>query len=177
MPSLSKSHELAGQAIVALAGRTVSVAESLTGGLISAAITEIPGASSVFRGAVISYATDIKVSVLHVDEQLIARGGVVQAQVALEMAIGVCQSLDTDFGLAVTGVAGPAAQDGVRPGTVFLAVVQRGGTGSILRSMIQELMISTDGVAPDAARAYIRNQTVENALELLNSMASEAVSE
>jgi len=170
-------HDLASQTLVAIGDQTLSVAESLTGGLISAALTEVPGASHSFRGAIVSYATDLKVSMLGVDGDLIAAGGAVQAQVALEMAHGVCQKLKTHFGLAVTGVAGPSKQDGCAPGIVFVAVVKCTDTGQVSQSIVRSLSLDVGEVAVQLQRAYIRNYTVEYALNLLKSVASGQVTE
>jgi nicotinamide-nucleotide amidase len=103
-------------------GQTVAVAESLTGGLVCAALVEVPGASAVVRGAVVSYATDLKHRLLDVDAGLLARNGPVDPDVAAQMALGVRERLGADWGLATTGVAGPDSQDGVAPGRVYLAV-------------------------------------------------------
>jgi nicotinamide-nucleotide amidase len=169
--------DLATQTLVVLGDRTLSVAESLTGGLISAVLTEVPGASHSFRGAVVSYASDLKISILGVDADVIATGGAVQARVALEMARGVCAHLKTNFGLAATGVAGPAPQDGRAPGTVFVAVVECSGNGEITGSIVRSLVINVDAVAMQLQRAYIRNYTVEYGLNLLKLMASGQVTE
>ena len=93
--------------VIALDGHTVATAESITGGAVGATITSIPGASKSFRGGVVAYASDLKSSILGVPEQLIESGGAVQAEVALAMATGVANKLDAEFGLALTGVAGP----------------------------------------------------------------------
>jgi nicotinamide-nucleotide amidase len=103
-------------------GQTVAVAESLTGGLVCAALVEVPGASAVVRGAVVSYATDLKHRLLDVDAGLLARNGPVDPDVAAQMALGVRERLGADWGLATTGVAGPDSQVGVAPGRVYLAV-------------------------------------------------------
>jgi nicotinamide-nucleotide amidase len=94
-------------------GWTLGVAESLTGGLIGARIVNVPGASEVFRGAVVSYATDVKRSLLEVDAPV-----VVSEEAARQMAEGAQRALGADVGIAVTGVAGPTEQDGVAVGTV-----------------------------------------------------------
>lgn len=104
-------------------GRTIAVAESLTGGLVAATIVGVPGASAVFRGGVVAYATDVKASVLGVDPGLLGRVGAVDPDVADEMAYGVARLLGADYGLATTGVAGPDLQDGQPVGTVFVSVV------------------------------------------------------
>ncbi|QCX79517.1 Nicotinamide-nucleotide amidohydrolase PncC [Streptomyces sp. YIM 121038] len=103
-------------------GETLGVAESLTGGLVAAEVTAVPGASRVFRGSVTAYATELKREVLGVDGDLLAARGAVDAEVALQMAAGVRRLLGTDWGIATTGVAGPEAQDGQPVGTVHVAV-------------------------------------------------------
>lgn len=108
---------------LAARGWTLAVAESLTGGLVAADLVAVPGASTVLRGAVVAYATDVKASLLGVDAGLLARRGAVDPQVATAMAEGARAGLGADVGLATTGVAGPAAQDGHPPGTVHVAVV------------------------------------------------------
>jgi PncC family amidohydrolase len=141
-------------AILTARGQTVAVAESLTGGLIAGAITEVPGASVVFRGGVVAYATDTKHSLLGVDDRLLADTGAVDARVATAMADGVRDRFTATFGLASTGVAGPDPQDGKPVGTVFVAL--SGPAGS-------------EVVAPRLAgdRAAIRQGAVAEALGLL----------
>lgn len=107
-------------------GETLAVAESLTGGLVAADITSVPGASRVFRGSVTSYATELKRDVLGVDGTLLAERGAVDPEVALQMAMGVRRVLGADWGIATTGVAGPDEQDGQPVGTVFVAVAGPG---------------------------------------------------
>lgn len=103
-------------------GLTVATAESLTGGLVSAALTSVPGSSSTVRGGVVSYATDVKASVLGVSAARLAAVGPVDAEVAGEMASGVATLVGADVGIATTGVAGPGPADGMPAGTVFVAV-------------------------------------------------------
>jgi|tagenome__1003787_1003787.scaffolds.fasta_scaffold20558453_2 nicotinamide-nucleotide amidase len=103
-------------------GQTVAVAESLTGGMVCAALVEVPGASVAVRGAVVAYATELKHRLLDVDGDLLARNGPVDPEVAAQMALGVRERLGADWGLATTGVAGPDPQGGVPPGRVYLAV-------------------------------------------------------
>jgi PncC family amidohydrolase len=158
---------LAVTVVVAMQGRWVATAESVTGGQLGATITAIPGASKIYRGGVISYATDLKSSLLGVSELLLAEGGAVQAQVALEMATGVAEKLNAEFGLAVTGVAGPDSQDGHLPGTVFVACVQRDESGSVVDSVVDELHLFPETDDPTDARAQVREETVAAALELL----------
>ena len=98
-------------------GLTLGIAESLTGGLIGARLTENAGASNWFRGSIVSYASDVKFELLGVPA-----GPVVSAAAAEAMAIGAMRALGASVGLAVTGVAGPTEQDGMPIGTVFGAV-------------------------------------------------------
>jgi nicotinamide-nucleotide amidase len=102
-------------------GWTLGVAESVTGGLVASRIVAVPGASEWFRGAVVSYASEVKHGLLGV-----ADGPVVSASAAAEMASGARRVLGADVGLGVTGVAGPATQDDQPVGTVFLASDLRG---------------------------------------------------
>ena len=145
-------------------GRTVAVAESLTGGLVVAALVGVPGASRVLRGAVVAYMTDLKASLLGVDPDLLARVGAVDPDVALAMARGVAERLDADYGVATTGVAGPDPQDGTPVGRIYVATWDRtragvapGGSGT------------TTGLALDPAlgRAGIRAAAVGAALDHL----------
>lgn len=135
------------------AGETVSVAESLTGGLVAAALTDVAGASAVVRGGVLTYATDLKGQLLGVDKELLAQVGAVDADVAEQMAAGVRSLTGATYGLATTGVAGPDSYDGKPVGTVFVAVV---GPGS---SRVKALSLSGD-------RRAIRAQSVLAVLTL-----------
>lgn len=103
-------------------GWSIGVAESLTGGLVTASLVSVPGASSVLRGGVVAYATDLKTELLGVDADLLAERGAVDEAVAAQMAAGVRRVTGADVGLATTGVAGPDPQDGHDPGVVFVAV-------------------------------------------------------
>jgi nicotinamide-nucleotide amidase len=98
-------------------GRSLALAESVTGGLVAARITSVPGASEVFKGSVVSYATQVKQLVLGVPE-----GPVVSEEAAIAMAEGAARVLDADVGLALTGVAGPTEQDGQPVGTLFVGL-------------------------------------------------------
>jgi len=98
-------------------GLTLGVAESLTGGMIGSRICDVAGASDVFRGSIVSYASDVKFSLLGVPE-----GPVVSAEAAAAMAAGARRVLGSDVGISVTGVAGPTPQDGFDPGTVFVGI-------------------------------------------------------
>lgn len=136
-------------------GQTLATAESLTGGLIGATITAVPGVSATYLGGVICYDTRVKSEVLGVPAALLERHGAVHPEVALRMAEGVRDLTAATFGLAVTGVAGPDSQDGHPVGTVFAAVAGPGGTA---RS--REFALSGD-------RALIRRHTVICGLDLV----------
>jgi nicotinamide-nucleotide amidase len=104
------------------AGATLAVAESLTGGLVGATLTAVAGASDSFRGGVIVYATDLKATLAAVPEDLLAAEGPVSPRTAAAMATGVRDRLRADWGLALTGVAGPEPQDGQPVGTVHIGL-------------------------------------------------------
>lgn len=136
---------------------TVAAAESLTGGLLCAALVDVPGASLVVRGCVVAYASDVKSSVLGVDPQLLDRQGAVHPDVARQLAEGVCRVLTADLGVATTGVAGPDPADGEPVGSVYVAVAAP-GLGAVTRVEHRSL---------DGDRAAIRAATVAAALSLL----------
>ncbi|GMA39224.1 CinA family protein [Mobilicoccus caccae] len=142
-------------------GETLAVAESLTGGLVLAALTDVPGSSLVLRGGVVAYAVDLKAELLGVDASLLETGGPVQAEVAAQMAAGVAAACGTTWGLATTGVAGPGPADGHPAGTVFVAFARR-GTDAVVRPV--------DGlvarVSQGADRGAVRAASVEAALNL-----------
>ncbi|MDO4243352.1 MAG: CinA family protein [Actinomyces sp.] len=103
-------------------GLTIAVAESLTGGQVASTLVGVPGASAVVVGAVVAYATRIKGELLGVDPERLETVGPVDAEVASQMARGVAHLMGADIGLATTGVAGPGAADGHKPGTAHIAV-------------------------------------------------------
>jgi nicotinamide-nucleotide amidase len=146
-------------------GETLAVAESLTGGLVAAELTEVPGASKAFLGSVTAYATELKHRMLGVDEKLLEEHGAVDGRVALQMAEGVRRALRADWGVATTGVAGPEPQDGQPVGTVYVAVVG-GGTGAT-----DDQDASAGGkvraLRLNGTRAEIRMESVRSVLALL----------
>ena len=146
--------------LLAAQGGTLAVAESLTGGLLAAALTSIPGASAVFRGAVVAYATELKAALLDVPSGLLERYGAVHPSVAEAMAEGARRRLGASAGAATTGVAGPDPQDGQPVGTVYIAVSSAAGTTA------RHLALSGD-------RRQIREATVEASLTLLIGMLRE----
>ena len=104
-------------------GWTLGVAESVTGGLVGGRITNVPGSSSVFRGGVISYASEVKFDLLGVDP-----GPVVSEEAAVQMALGAQRVIGSDVAIALTGVAGPDEQDGRPAGTLCIGVVLPDGS-------------------------------------------------
>ncbi|WP_137846224.1 CinA family protein [Microbacterium sp. 2FI] len=134
-------------------GWTIGTAESLTGGLLVAALVDVPGASAHVRGGIVAYATDLKRSVLGVDAALLAAVGAVDAAVARQMAEGVRGVLGADVGVATTGVAGPDPQDGQAVGTVFIAIATPEST-------------EVAAIALTGSRAEIRAESVAVALRL-----------
>lgn len=134
-------------------GWSVAAAESLTGGRLTAALVDVPGASAHLRGGIVAYATDLKTSALGVEADLLAARGAVDPAVAEQMAQGVRHVLRADVGLATTGVAGPDPQDGQPVGTVFVAVSTPETT------VVTSLTLS-------GTRDEIRSRAVIGALEL-----------
>ena len=141
--------------------QTIAVAESLTGGLLAASLVEVPGASVVFRGGIVAYATDLKSTLLDVPAALLECYGAVHPDVASAMAEGVRRRLDATFGVATTGVAGPDPADGQPVGTVHIAA-----SGQL--SAVRRTLSLTGG------RRSIRDQTVLQSLSLLRSMLAAA---
>lgn len=107
---------------LAAAGQTISTAESCTGGMVAAAITDLPGSSTFFLGGVVAYSNELKHGLLDVPEDLLAAKGAVSTEVAVAMAQGARERLGSDVAVSITGVAGPAA-DGEKPvGLTFIGV-------------------------------------------------------
>jgi len=152
-------------AALAARGTTVAVAESLTGGAVTAELTRPAGASAVVLGGVVVYATELKHSIVGVDAHLLETEGPVHPDVAAQLARGVRERLavagrPADIGVATTGVAGPTSQGGRRPGTVFLAVATATST------RVVALDLSGD-------RAQIRRQVVARAVAELAAELTE----
>jgi nicotinamide-nucleotide amidase len=130
---------------------TLSVAESITGGGLAAAITEVAGSSSVFLGGVIAYADEIKISELKVDAKTLKKFTAVSEEVAKEMATGVRKKFNTDYAIATTGVAGPGKAYGQKAGTVWIAIASKKEVFAIALSL-------------SGSRDLIRHATIESAL-------------
>jgi nicotinamide-nucleotide amidase len=132
----------------------VAVAESLTGGLLTAALTDIPGASATVRGGLVVYATDLKAALAGVPDALLAEHGPVHADVASALADGARSACGADWGVGITGVAGPEPQGGQPVGTVWVGVAGCGHTTSSLAQLTGD-------------RTAIRSAAVEVALTAL----------
>jgi nicotinamide-nucleotide amidase len=145
-------------------GWTIGVAESLTGGLVTAALVAVPGASRVLRGGIVAYATDLKAGLLGVDADLLAERGAVDEAVAAQMAAGIRTATGADVGLATTGVAGPDPQDGQAPGVVFVAV------STPVASEVQRLDLDGD-------RSKVIADSVRGVLDLASLLVGEASGE
>lgn len=140
-------------------GITFGFAESLTGGMISSEIVGVPGASAVFCGSVVCYTNDVKMNVLGVPSAIIDEHTEVSSECAEAMAEGVCKVIGCDFGVAVTGIAGPSGELPGKPvGTVYFGYHGNGMTGSFRREF-------------QGDRLDIRKKTVECALETLMATA------
>lgn len=141
-------------------GLTVGTAESLTGGMISAALTAVPGSSDVMRGGVVSYAVSVKESELAVSEETVDKHGVVSCQVAEQMAVGACSALGCDVAVAVTGIAGPGGAEPNKPvGTVCFGIACNGN-------------VSSQTVHFEGDRNQVRRQTTRHALRLIENAVS-----
>lgn len=115
------------------AGCTLAFAESLTGGLVAARLTRVPGAGDVLRGSIVTYMDGAKRDLLGVDAALLEREGAVCAPVAAQMAEGARRALRADVSVSLTGIAGPDAPRGLPIGIVFLSVATKAGTTTVER--------------------------------------------
>ncbi|MGB8022074.1 MAG: nicotinamide-nucleotide amidohydrolase family protein [Candidatus Nanopelagicales bacterium] len=141
-------------------GRTVAVAESLTGGLVLAALTSVPGASAVVRGGVVAYAEELKTSLLGVEPEQLRRESAVSPGVALQMARGCRTLMGADYGVSTTGEAGPDSASGQPVGTFYVAVSGPQGDG----------LCRGRGAG---GRAQVRESAVEAALALLDGTVAD----
>ena len=142
------------------AGKTIATAESCTGGMIAALLTEIPGSSDVYSYGFVTYSNEAKTELLGVSEDILQSVGAVSAETALAMASGARNSIGADVAVAVTGIAGPGGGSDEKPvGTVFLAVA----AGEELGSFVEKFEFG------DIGRTKIRRETTKEALEMLLS--------
>jgi PncC family amidohydrolase len=130
---------------------TLSVAESITGGGLAAAITDVAGSSKVFMGGVIAYDDAVKVKELSVNKKSLSKFTAVSEEVAKEMAAGALAKFKTDYAIATTGVAGPGKAYGLKAGTVWVAIASKKEVFAIALSL-------------SGSRDLIRHATIESAL-------------
>lgn len=136
-------------------GRTISVAESCSGGMIGMLLTSRPGSSKWFKGGVIAYSNDMKTDVLDVPVEILEENGAVSEEVAVAMARGVRKLTGADYSISVTGIAGPAGGSGEKPvGTVWMAILGD-------RSVMTEKAIFPGG------RDSVREKAAEHILEMI----------
>ena len=141
---------------------TFGTAESCTGGLISAAITDISGASAVFWGGIVSYDNRVKEHLLGVEHETLVTLGAVSAKTAEQMAVGAVRALSVDFAVSVTGIAGPGGGTPEKPvGLVYIAVASTKGVITVKENHFK------------GEREEVRRQTVETALSMLISAIEE----
>lgn len=141
--------------LTALEGKTLATAESCTGGMIGQLLTAVPGASSVYKGGVVSYCNEIKHRLLGVEEEILSEHGAVSAPVARAMAQGARKLLDADIAVSVTGLAGPGGDEFGNPvGTVFI------GYSDAKVTLAEEYHFSGD-------RDAVREQAAQAALKLI----------
>lgn len=156
-PSDAQLQQLAAEVVeqAELRGVQVGTAESLTGGMISCALTAVPGSSAVVRGGIASYALGVKEQALGVDAGLLAAHGAVNGETAIQMASGAREALGADATVAATGIAGPSGAEPGKPvGTVWIGISALDGADAV------ELHLEGD-------RDAVRRRTAARALELL----------
>jgi nicotinamide-nucleotide amidase len=139
-------------------GETVATAESLTGGLVAALLTSVPGSSAVVRGGLVVYATPLKHELAGVDSELLDEHGPVYPDVAAQLAAGARVVCGATWGIGLTGVAGPDPQDGIEPGVVHIGVSGR-----------DVAEVHTIGI--EGNRHQVRSAAVAKALDLLRGLA------
>jgi len=138
---------------------TIATAESITGGGLSAAITDIAGSSEVFIGGVVSYSDKSKVKFLGVSTALLKKESAVSEKVAIEMAQSIRAEMKSDFGISTTGIAGPGKAYGQKAGTVWIAIASKKETITVA------LALSGD-------REAVRNATITSALATFERILS-----
>lgn len=153
--------------------QTISFCESLTAGLACATLADVPGASDVLRGGLVTYSVDLKAALAGVDPALVEEHGVVSAAVAREMARGARRACGSDWAVSLTGVAGPDAQDGVAAGTVWIGLAGPAWTAVAQAAEMVDAELGRYALVPGAAepvrvlagdRNTVRRQAVQAAL-------------
>jgi PncC family amidohydrolase len=142
---------------------TLATAESLTGGRLAALVTEVPGASAVYLGGVVSYATRLKIELLGVPAELVEAYGVVSPECAGAMARGVRRLTGSTYAVSTTGVAGPDLQEGRPAGTVFVGVCGPAGDRVVALELVGD-------------RAAIQERTCREALAALADLVGAGMS-
>ena len=158
-----KMVDLAGQVIAEnlAIGRTISVAESCTGGLVCAALTEVPGSSAVLQYGYVTYANDAKIRTLGVSSELLETFGAVSIAVAWAMAQGALAKSGADIAIAISGVAGPGGGSDQKPiGTVVFAVAEKGKNP-------EDVLAGRENFGAELSRADVRMAATLHALGLL----------
>ncbi|MBQ7846963.1 MAG: CinA family protein [Clostridia bacterium] len=139
-------------------GKKITFAESCTGGLLSASLTDVSGSSAVFDGSIVSYANRVKKDFLKVEERVLEDFGAVSARCALQMALGARRTFGADIGVSITGIAGPTGGSAEKPvGTVFIGVSHEKSTAIVENHF-------------EGDREQVRLQSVLKALELCNNI-------
>lgn len=141
-------------------GETVATAESLTGGLVAAVLTSVPGSSAVMRGGLVVYATPLKHELAGVDADLLTAHGPVHPDVAAQLAAGARTVCGATWGIGLTGVAGPDQQDGIEPGVVHIGV--SGPSAAEVRT-----------IGIEGNRHQVRSAAVTTALDLLRALVDD----
>ena len=142
------------------AGRRIAVAESCTGGLVSAALTELPGSSDVFEAGYVTYSNAAKIAELRVSEDVVDTFGAVSVATAWAMARGALEASDADVAVAITGIAGPGGGTPQKPvGTVVFALAERGADPAKI--------VADQKLFEEKTRSGVRLQAALCALELL----------
>jgi nicotinamide-nucleotide amidase len=141
-------------------GETVATAESLTGGLVAALLTSVPGSSAVVRGGLVVYATPLKHDLAGVDDDMLTEYGPVHPDVAAQLADGARITCNATWGIGLTGVAGPDPQHGIEPGVVHIGV--SGPSAAEVRT-----------IGIDGNRHQVRAGAVKAALDLLRALADQ----
>ncbi len=143
-------------------GWTMSTAESCTGGLVAATLTDFSGSSAWFSGAVVAYSNEVKMSLLHVPEAALIEYGAVSEATVRAMAEGVCKTLNVDVGISLSGIAGPTGGTADKPvGTVWMGWHINGKTYA-------------EGFLFDGDRKSVKDQSLQTVLEKLHRFLKEA---
>ena len=145
-------------------GLVLATAESCTGGMVAAAITDVPGSSAVFDRGFVTYSNAAKADMLGVADATLEAHGAVSSETAAEMALGAVARSRADIAVAVTGIAGPGGGTALKPvGLVHLAIAQRRDDEAVV---VVERRLDLSGSFERAGRSAVRSDTVRTALQL-----------